>query len=94
MLYEYVCPECGLSKEVEHSMKENPEILCDTCNKVMKRPIFGGSATHFKGQGWVSKGNAHGGKITKTTEVGVQVPTFMEGVVDEKNIVGKRKVGI
>jgi predicted nucleic acid-binding Zn ribbon protein len=42
MRYEYKCDYCGKIKELEHSMKESPEVLC-YCNcqvvTVMKKVI-------------------------------------------------------
>ena len=29
--YLYRCPECKLDRDVEHSIKEDPTILCDEC---------------------------------------------------------------
>jgi len=29
--YDYVCNECGKKKEVVHSIKDTPELKCDSC---------------------------------------------------------------
>jgi predicted nucleic acid-binding Zn ribbon protein len=72
MFYTYFC-KCGKEKEVSHSIKEDPEILCE-CGLKMSRKIFGGCATHLKGFGWASKGTATAQlKPTHSTEVGVAV---------------------
>ena len=40
-LYDYECSTCGTVKEVQHSVSEigNIEILCDDCNKQMKKML-------------------------------------------------------
>lgn len=35
--YDYKCYECGLEKEVRHSIKEDPKIVCESCGAEMKR---------------------------------------------------------
>jgi putative FmdB family regulatory protein len=55
MYYEYRCPDCGSIQEENHPMSEDPVIKCEKCETVMKRKIFGGSSTHFKGGGWAGK---------------------------------------
>jgi len=40
-LYDYECSKCGTTKEVQHSVSEigKIEILCDDCNKPMKKML-------------------------------------------------------
>lgn len=49
--YDYACEVCGNEEELEHSIKDEPEIKCSKCNAVMKRCI---SKTSFilQGGGW------------------------------------------
>lgn len=54
MKYTYFCKKCNKEIEVEHSMKETPEIFCDTCNELMKIKIEGGGVI-FKANGFYSK---------------------------------------
>lgn len=52
--YLYGCPECGATKEVWHSIMEEPEIQCQDCPcKMVRRPAL--AAVHFKGEGWAHK---------------------------------------
>ena len=37
--YEYKCTGCDYLLEKEHSIKEDPEILCIQCNSLCKRII-------------------------------------------------------
>ena len=37
--YEYRCNDCQVIQEITHSIKNDPEILCSTCGKVMERLI-------------------------------------------------------
>jgi len=74
MLYTYVCKKCNKEKEMDHPMREDPEVICE-CGEKMYRPVFGGAATHFKGYGWSKVNNGetpikqttsyHGPKINK-----------------------------
>lgn len=41
--YLYRCPECKNEKEIQHSIKDNPRIICEKCNGVMARVPLGGS---------------------------------------------------
>jgi putative FmdB family regulatory protein len=91
MFYQYHCTECENLKDVEHSMKENPEILCDKCNSIMKRVITGGCGVIYRGLGWVSKGTGTANKPKHTKEIGVAVPDYMDGIVDKKNVIGQKR---
>ena len=53
-VYVYVCKDCGTVKEVEHGYNDEPEILCDSCGKPMKRRI-GNVGFVLKGSGWARK---------------------------------------
>ena len=59
--YDYSCPECGLTREEIHSMKETPAFYCEDCKtkgkevqllKVFSPTMFfirgGTEATHWK----------------------------------------------
>ena len=55
MIYDYICPSCKKEKEVSHSIKDSPEILC-SCGKKMKIRIdrnYGGVI--FNGTGFTKK---------------------------------------
>lgn len=65
--YLYKCDVCGLEHDVNHSMKETPEIICPHCGHAappMRRMIAGAPAVSFKGVGWFHSGGYH------TTEQG------------------------
>ena len=52
--YLYGCPECGSTKEVWHSIVEDPEVRCGDCSCVMvRRPV--NAPVAFKGDGWAHK---------------------------------------
>jgi putative FmdB family regulatory protein len=54
MIYQYSCSKCGNEQEINHGMKENPEIKCDNCQTVMNIIITGGTGVIFKGGGWTT----------------------------------------
>ena len=55
MTYTYICDNCESSIEIDHSMSQNPIILCQNCKEKMRIFIHGGSGIIFKGNGWASK---------------------------------------
>ena len=52
MRYEYHCYYCELTREVYHSIKVDPVVKCEVCDKVMTRDIGGGNGIIFKGTGF------------------------------------------
>lgn len=52
--YDYKCDSCDTRKEVYHSIKENPTIVCD-CGMAMKRSIPKNVNFVLKGLGWSGK---------------------------------------
>jgi len=58
--YVYKCPNCNKVKEVKHSIKETPKIICDICGTKMKRVILGGQATFTKKIGGVAAYHGEG----------------------------------
>jgi predicted nucleic acid-binding Zn ribbon protein len=46
MNYLYKC-SCGKLKEVQHSIRADPRVLCPLCRKMMRRVILGGSGYIF-----------------------------------------------
>ena len=51
--YTMLCEGCAASKEVVHSIKEKPDILCE-CGALMHRTI-GNPSVHLKGDQWSGK---------------------------------------
>lgn len=49
--YVYECPGCGQVFDVTHSIHDDPEIDCDTCECTMRRKPQGAYA-QFKGSGF------------------------------------------
>lgn len=49
--YDYRCPACETTIEVEHGMREHPEITCPNCNASMAR-VLNTSGIVFKGSGF------------------------------------------
>jgi len=67
MFYDYIC-QCGYKKEEIHGMTEEPIIICPKCGTQMRRKIYGGSATHFKGSGWAGKEKGDHSQAKKITQ--------------------------
>ena len=60
-IYEYEC-DCGESKEVFWlKMEEKNKVLCEKCNKEMKRVLSRGNFV-LKGGCWYSDGYSKGAK--------------------------------
>lgn len=83
MFYLYRCMVCGKEKEVRHSIKEEPIILCDEDDERMNRVITGGAGTIFKGLGWASKGTATAPKPQHVYEHTKVMPVFKKGYKPE-----------
>ena len=49
--YDYRCPSCGLTFEVEHPMGERPRIVCPDCGAEAAR-VFDASGIVLKGTGF------------------------------------------
>lgn len=49
--YDYSCPACNTTFEVEHGMKEHPEVVCPTCGGPCNR-VFSASGIVLKGSGF------------------------------------------
>ena len=49
--YDYHCPSCGATFEVEHPMSERPEITCPSCGTKAEK-IFAASGIKFEGTGF------------------------------------------
>lgn len=79
MFYLYVCRMCGKEKEVMHSIKEDPEILCEEDDQKMVRVISGGTGTIFHGVGWAKKGTATAPRPEHTRVTDVSIPVFKDG---------------
>ena len=51
--YDYVCPNCGESFEIKHSIDDSPP-SCPSCGVELRRKIKP-IAFILKGKGWASK---------------------------------------
>lgn len=49
--YQYKCPKCGTTFEVEHPMAEHPKELCPKCGEEAQQ-VFVPSGIVFKGSGF------------------------------------------
>ncbi len=49
--YDYTCPECDLTFEIERSINDRSAVSCPTCG-VTARKVFSPSAVVFKGSGF------------------------------------------
>lgn len=59
--YDYECPRCGLTREVSHSIRDEPKVMCQACGAAdkpvkMKRLISLGTTFALKGGGWEKDG--------------------------------------
>lgn len=50
--YTYTC-ECNTEVEVQHSMNETPELICEKCNTLLRKK-FAAPQIQFKGEGFYS----------------------------------------
>jgi putative FmdB family regulatory protein len=50
--YEYECSSCGHTFDVFQNMSDDPVKVCPKCGKAVRRLIFGGAGTIFKGSGF------------------------------------------
>lgn len=63
-IYEYHCPKCDKSKEVNHSMAKAPRVKC-VCGSAMKR-VISLNSFQLKGDGWFkTTGGYHKGEKPK-----------------------------
>jgi len=46
--YEYECDACKIMRRTQHSMSEDPIVLCFACGEPMYRVVTGGAGTIFK----------------------------------------------
>lgn len=49
--YDYKCPSCETTFEVEHPMSEHPEVRCPECGAIANQ-VFGAAGIVFKGSGF------------------------------------------
>ena len=49
--YDYHCPTCDITFEVEHPMSEHPKVTCPQCGAEASQ-VFGASGIVFKGSGF------------------------------------------
>lgn len=49
--YDYHCPDCGTTFEVEHPMGAHPEVMCPSCGHAAEH-VFDPSGIVFKGSGF------------------------------------------
>lgn len=57
--YDYQCKKCGLEFEVEHSIKETPDVPCPNCGDEYGhtvRLISGRTSFSLNGGGWARDG--------------------------------------
>ena len=50
--YDYKCVLCHAVKEVHHSIKADPIMVCEICGSIMKRLISGGAGFLWEGSGF------------------------------------------
>ncbi len=57
-VYDYECPACEETLEVQHKISETPNVRCPECKKKCKR-VISMSSFVLKGRGWASDGYAN-----------------------------------
>lgn len=65
MRYEYECSQCHKIYEKNHSIKENPQYICDKCNGQLKRNVTNANFI-LKGWGWSGKDSKRSKDIAET----------------------------
>lgn len=58
--YDYHCPSCGSTFEVEHPMGAHPKIVCPTCGNEAQR-VFSASGISFNGSGFYNTDQKNSG---------------------------------
>lgn len=67
--YDYRCPACDKVFEVEHGMRERPQITCPICGAPALR-VFDASGIVLKGSGFYNTDQRGGGSCTEATSGG------------------------
>ena len=67
--YDYKCPSCGSTFEVEHPMSAHPKVNCPKCGHEAER-VFETSGIVFKGSGFYNTDQRGGGSCTEATSGG------------------------
>jgi putative FmdB family regulatory protein len=57
--YDYMCQECGTTKEVFHKINDEPEVTCPKCGKTKMKKLMSAPPVVFKGTGWYCKDNCN-----------------------------------
>ena len=81
MFYDYICSNCEHHEEKIHGMNETPIFECPECNTIMKRIIYGGSGTHYKGIGWSSNGTALAPRAVRQKIRELHAPAFLKKAI-------------
>ncbi|MCR8907559.1 MULTISPECIES: FmdB family zinc ribbon protein [Atopobiaceae] len=63
--YDYHCPDCGITFEVEHPMSAHPKVSCPTCGHEAER-VFDPSGIVFKGSGFYNTDQRGKGSAPKS----------------------------
>ncbi|MBM6814777.1 FmdB family zinc ribbon protein [Thermophilibacter sp. ZX-H3] len=63
--YDYHCPECGATFEVEHPMSAHPKVSCPSCGHEAER-VFDPSGIVFKGSGFYNTDQRNKGGAPKS----------------------------
>jgi len=56
--YDYKCPKCETIREVEHSIKDDPIIVCQEDGEEMKR-VPCSTSFKLRGEGWTGHSKKH-----------------------------------
>lgn len=67
--YDYRCPSCDTVLEVEHGMREHPEVSCPHCGAPMAR-VLNTSGIVLKGSGFYNTDMRGGKSATEGTGAG------------------------
>lgn len=50
--YDYKCADCDEIKQYQHKMNETFTVVCEKCQKTMKKGFSCGTGLHFKESGF------------------------------------------
>lgn len=87
--YDYYCEQCDLTEEHFHGMNETPIILCEKCNKKMKKKISAGSGFIMRDGGTKSHRQRHGRKKRKSENLPTPSEAARELALKQAKDIGK-----
>jgi putative FmdB family regulatory protein len=53
--YEFICKKCNVVIEIVRSIKDDSDVLCETCKEKMWQQVTMSDYVLYKGEGWARK---------------------------------------